>query len=57
MHMQECFPDPDYRIGDSSISERAANITLALPIYPELCAEVLGAVVQMVASFVKSLEK
>ncbi|HVF29788.1 MAG TPA: DegT/DnrJ/EryC1/StrS family aminotransferase [Pyrinomonadaceae bacterium] len=51
LHMQECFAYLGLREGSFPESERAAEESLALPIYPELKAEQQEYVVKMVSEF------
>jgi dTDP-4-amino-4,6-dideoxygalactose transaminase len=51
LHLQKCFAYLNHRPGDFPHSERAAEETLALPIYPELAEAQLAYVVATIGEF------
>jgi dTDP-4-amino-4,6-dideoxygalactose transaminase len=54
LHLQACFAYLNHRAGDFPHSERAAEETLALPIYPELERAQLAHVVATIAEFYRA---
>lgn len=51
LHLQACFTELGYQVDSMPNAERAALETMALPIYPELNAEQIMRVVQVVKVF------
>lgn len=54
LHQQKCFASLGYHQGDFPESERAAETTIALPIYPELSEEQIRYVAETVNAFTKA---
>lgn len=51
LHLQKCFEALGYAEGDNPESERAANETLAIPVFPELTIDEQDYVVDQVAGY------
>lgn len=51
LHLQECFASLGHSAGDMPVSEKAAEETLALPVYPELDDEQAATVVGEIRAF------
>jgi dTDP-4-amino-4,6-dideoxygalactose transaminase len=56
LHIQSCFGDLGYRIGDMPGAEAASRETLALPIYPELTLDAQGYVIRQLVTFDSKVE-
>ncbi len=54
LHLQACFANMGHQAGDYPHSERAANESLSLPIYPELSDAMISRVVDKIAEFFNS---
>ena len=57
LHLQECFSEMGYKLGDYPQSERAAKETVAIPIYPELTEDMILRIGGTIVDFFKLLGK
>src|SRR3990167_5402823 len=55
LHLQKCFEYLGYKKGDLPESEKAANETLALPIFPEITRKEQDYVIEYIKKFFSSL--
>ena len=51
LHIQECFSELGYKVGNLPVSEELADKVLSLPIYPELTTEMKQYVVDCIKEF------
>jgi dTDP-4-amino-4,6-dideoxygalactose transaminase len=51
LHLQECFADLAYRVGDLPLTEQAMAEVISLPIYPEMTDNQQEEVIQAVREF------
>jgi dTDP-4-amino-4,6-dideoxygalactose transaminase len=54
LHLQECFRDLGYQVGDFPHAEAAAHESLALPVYPELTEDQQRYVVAQIGAFYRA---
>lgn len=53
LHLQPCFKDLGYKMGDFPVTEKLAECGLSLPMYPELDDEQISYVTEQIISFYK----
>lgn len=53
LHEQQCFAALGYKRGDFPVSERSADTSLALPVYPEIGEEAIRYVVESILEFLQ----
>jgi len=53
LHIQDCYSSLGYKKGDLPESEKAADETIALPIFPELTTDQLEYVVATITRFLE----
>jgi len=51
LHLQECYKDLGYKVGDLPVCERLAQKVISLPIYPELPESHQAYVIESIKGF------
>lgn len=54
MHLQECFRDLGYKKGDMPVAEKASEMALSIPIFPELTGEEQKYIADTIREFYES---
>ena len=54
IHLQACYKDLGYKIGDFPVSEAVGKRILSLPLYPELTNIQIQSVVKVISDFINS---
>lgn len=54
LHVQACFKDLGYKIGDFPVAERVAKEIIALPIYPEITKDEVEFVCEKIKAFYRN---
>lgn len=54
MHLQDCFKNLGYKKGDMPVAEKAAEMAISIPIFPEMSAEEQDYVAETIREFYKT---
>jgi len=54
LHLQKCFADLGYKVGDFPVAERVCNEIIALPMYPELRSDEIDYICDHIGRFYRA---
>ncbi len=55
LHLQKCFEDLGYKVGDLPISESVCNTILSLPLFPEMTEEQVNFIISKVREYLSRI--